>query len=95
MKGFGAKVFGVSAQPLEDQREAKDRLGLPFKLLNDSGLALADAMRLPTFEYGRIRLIKRLTIVAMDGLIRKVFYPVFPPDRNAEEVIAWLEDNAA
>lgn len=88
---LGAKVFGVSAQPIEDQREAKARLQLPFDLLNDRQLVLTRAMQLPTFEYNKARLIKRLTIVAIDGVIRKVFYPVFPPDRNAEDVIGWLK----
>jgi len=90
-----ARVFGVSAQPLEDQKEAKARLGLPFELLNDSGFALTEAMRLPTFEYDKLRLIKRLTVVAIDNIIKKVFYPVFPPDRNAEEVVEWLANNKA
>jgi len=95
LKGFGAKVFGVSAQPLNDQREAKDRLKLPFELLNDSQFVLTEAMHLPTFEYMKSRLIKRLTIVAVEGIIRKVFYPVFPPDRNAEDVIGWLKEGNA
>jgi len=92
LNGFGAKVFGVSAQPLDDQKEAKGRLELPFELLNDSQFVLTEAMHLPTFEYRESRLIKRLTIVAVDSIIRKVFYPVFPPDSNAEDVIGWLKD---
>lgn len=88
---FDAKVFGVSAQSLEDQRDAKSRLGLGFELLNDSDFALTDAMQLPTFEFEKMRLIKRLTVVAVDGIISKVFYPVFPPDRNAQDVVEWLE----
>jgi len=90
IKSFGAQVFGISAQPLEDQKEAKARLGLPFELLNDSHFALADAMRLPTFEYQTARLIKRLTVIAVNGTIEKVFYPVFPPNRNAEDVLDWF-----
>jgi peroxiredoxin len=90
LKQLGVEVFGVSAQRLEDQQEAHTRLHLPFALLNDGQLALAQALRLPTFEYAGKRLIKRLTIIATGGLIRKVFYPVFPPDNNAREVIAWL-----
>ena len=90
LKRFHAKVFGVSAQPLEDQKKAKARLGLPFELLNDSCFGLTEAMRLPTFEYEKSRLIKRLTVVTIDGVIRKVFYPVFPPNRNAEDVVEWL-----
>lgn len=87
---LGAQVFGVSAQNFEDQQEAQARLQLPFELLNDGQLALAKALKLPTFEYQGKRLIKRLTIIATGGLIRKVFYPVFPPDHNARDVIAWL-----
>ncbi len=90
LKQLGVEVFGVSAQHLEDQQEAHARLHLPFALLNDGQLALAKALKLPTFEYRGTRLIKRLTIIATGGLIRKVFYPVFPPNNNAGEVIAWL-----
>ena len=93
LKQFGAELFGVSAQRLEDQQEAHARLKLPFVLLNDEKLALAQALKLPTFEYAGTRLIKRLTIIATTGRIRKVFYPVFPPDKNARDVIAWLTAN--
>jgi peroxiredoxin len=93
LKALATAVFGISAQPLEDQIEAKERLELPFELLNDSRFTLAEAMRLPTFEYAGIRLIKRLTIVAANGIIRKVFYPVFPPDHNAEDVVEWLKSD--
>ncbi len=95
LRRLGAEVFGVSAQPLEDQQEAHARLHLPFELLNDGQLALARALKLPTFEYAGKRLIKRLTIITADGIIRKAFYPVFPPDDNAREVIAWLAERQA
>ena len=87
---YAGKVYGVSAQPLEDQLEAKQRLELPFELLNDSEFALTKALRLPTFEYNGKPLIKRLTIIAVGGVIQKVFYPVFPPNKNADDVIAWF-----
>ena len=90
LKQLGVEVFGVSAQRLEDQQEAHARLQLPFSLLNDEQLTLAQVLKLPTFEYAGTRLIKRLTVIATGGLIRKVFYPVFPPNDNAREVIAWL-----
>ena len=90
LKQLGIEVFGVSAQPLEDQQEAHARLHLPFELLNDEHLVLTQMLKLPTFEFAGARLIKRLTVIAIDGIIRKVFYPVFPPDKNAREVIAWL-----
>jgi len=95
LKQLGVSVFGVSAQRLEDQQEAHARLQLPFALLNDEQLALAQALQLPTFEYAGKHLIKRLTLIVMDGLIRKVFYPVFPPNEHANEVIAWLNAQQA
>jgi len=89
----GIKVFGISSQPLADQKEAKQRLNLPFELLNDSEFALTKKMRLPTFKYEESTYIKRITIVTKNGMIKKVFYPVFPPNENVIEVIRWLEHN--
>lgn len=94
LSDLGARVFGLSTQDTEYQREAVDRLHLPFPLLSDADLALARGLRLPTFEVQSMVLIKRLTLVIRDGRIEKVFYPVFPPDRNAEQVIAWLRQAA-
>lgn len=88
-RGVGA-VFGLSVQSTGYQREARDRLNLPFELLSDAGLAFADALGLPTFEAGGERLLERLTLVVEDGRIDHVFYPVFPPDEHAGEVLAWL-----
>lgn len=88
---LGAKVYGVSSQSSADQKEAVQRLHLPFDLLSDSNFELATALSLPTFEYGSLRLIKRLTLIIKNGSIRKVFYPVFPPNENAANVIAWLQ----
>ena len=85
-----AAVVGVSAQSLDEQREAVERLGLPHAVAADPELRLADALRLPTFEFDGRRLYKRLALVAEEGRIVKVFYPVFPPDENAAEVLAWL-----
>jgi peroxiredoxin len=87
-------VFGLSAQTTEYQREARERLHLPFHLLSDSSLQLKAALRLPTFTVAGMELYKRLTLIAQDGRIEKVFYPVFPPDQNADEVLAWLRKNA-
>lgn len=87
-------VFGLSAQTTAYQREARDRLHLPFELLSDDRLALKTALGLPTFAVAGMELFKRLTLVAEDGVITKVFYPVFPPDRNADDVLAWLQSNA-
>ncbi|KQT49942.1 BcpB protein [Methylobacterium sp. Leaf456] len=86
-----ARVFGLSTQDGPHQREAAERLHLPYAVLSDRSRALAMALRLPTFEAGGEILLKRLTLVIDDGVVAKVFYPVFPPDRSAEAVIAWLD----
>ncbi len=93
LESLGAKIFGLSTQDSEYQQEAVQRLHLPFELLSDCNFALTEALRLPTFTADGMRLVKRVTLVLQDGQVEKVFYPVFPPDRNAEEVIAWLRDN--
>ena len=92
LRSLGARVFGSSTQDTEYQREAAARLHLPFALLSDAGLAFAGALGLPTFEVDGMVLLKRLTLVIDEGRIEKVFYPVFPPDRSAEEVVEWLRD---
>ena len=83
-------VFGVSSQDTEYQRELVRRTNLPYEILSDAEFRLTNALRLPTFKFEGVRLIKRLALVAEKGRIVKVFYPVFPPDRNAETVLAWL-----
>ena len=88
-----ARVFGLSTQDSAYQREAAERLHLPFPLLSDEKLALTSALRLPTMRVAGLTLIKRLAMVIDDGRIAKVFYPVFPPDRNAGDVLAWLQQN--
>jgi peroxiredoxin len=88
---LGATVAGISAQDPDEQREFAEREHIPFPLLSDSDLKLAGELRLPTFETEGMTLYKRLTLVAEAGRIVKVFYPVFPPDRNAAEVLAWLD----
>jgi peroxiredoxin len=85
-----AHLFGLSTQDTGYQREAVDRLHLPFPVLSDARLELARAACLPTFAVGGMTLLKRMALVIDDGVVTKVFYPVFPPDKNAEEVIAWL-----
>ena len=85
-----AHVFGLSTQDTDYQREAVERLHLPFPLLSDAALRLALALDLPTFEVDGMRLIKRLTLLVDDGVITRVFYPVFPPDKSAAEVLGWL-----
>jgi peroxiredoxin len=83
-------VYGLSTQSTDYQREAVDRLHLPFPLLSDAELRLADTLRLPRFEIAGMRLLKRLTMIIANGRIAHVFYPVFPPDRSAGEVLDWL-----
>jgi len=85
-----AQVYGLSTQDSAYQREAVERLHLPFELLSDARLELAQALKLPLFEVDGMTLIKRLTLIARAGVIEKVFYPVFPPDRNASDVLDWL-----
>jgi peroxiredoxin len=85
-----ARVFGLSTQDNAYQREAVERLHLPFAVLSDERLELARVIKLPTFKVAGMTLLKRMALVIDDGIITKVFYPVFPPDKNAEEVIAWL-----
>jgi peroxiredoxin len=92
---LGATVHGLSAQPLEEQVAFAERESMPYPLLNDSDLTLARALGLPTFEFEGHRLYKRLTLVASDGRVEKVFYPVFPPDAHPGEVRAYLRGRAS
>jgi peroxiredoxin len=92
LRALGAGVLGLSAQPAEEQAAFAAREQLPFALLSDPGLQLADALRLPRFEAAGMRLYKRITLVVHDGAIAKAFYPVFPPDRNVADVLAWLRE---
>ncbi len=87
-------LFGLSTQDTAYQREAVERLHLPFELLSDEKLEFARALKLPTFAVDGMTLIKRLTLIAREGVIERVFYPVFPSDANAGEVAAWLAAQA-
>lgn len=84
------RIAGVSSQPLDRQVEFAERNRMPFPVLSDPDLRLRDALGLPTFELAGQTLYKRLALVVRDGRIAKVFYPVFPPDRNAQDVVDWL-----
>jgi len=88
-----ANVFGLSTQDSGYQREAVERLQLPFLLLSDADLGFTRALNLPTFVVAGMTLLGRMALVIDDGTIAKVFYPVFPPDKNAEEVIGWLRQS--
>jgi len=89
------RVFGLSSQTTAYQQELAGRLRLPFPMLSDAGFRLARALGLPTFEAGGTRLYKRLTLITRDDAIEHVFYPVFPPDEHARQVLAWLLSNPA
>ena len=92
LKAFGvARVFGLSTQDTAYQREAATRLHLPFAILSDEKFALTKALKLPTFTTSGMTLLKRMAWVIDEGKTTKVFYPVFPPDQSAAEVIAWLQ----
>jgi peroxiredoxin len=93
LKALGVECFGLSTQTTEYQQEAVSRLHLPFDLLSDVELTFTKCLQLPTFEVESMTLIKRLTLIVANGCIEKVFYPVFPPDRNAQQVIDWLANN--
>ena len=85
-----AALYGLSTQDTAYQREAAERLHLPFAILSDADLQLTRAMRLPTFTVDGMTLIKRMAWVIDGGVLTRVFYPVFPPDKSAEEVVNWL-----
>ena len=96
---LGTRVFGVSSQPLQDLVEIRERNRLPYELLSDEELLLTKSLRLPTFHVehpvGLVpsNCIKRLTLVLDSGKIEKVFYPVFPPNTNATQVLAYLSQS--
>ncbi|MFG2356329.1 MerR family transcriptional regulator [Streptomyces sp. NPDC048521] len=93
LEAGAGRVYGLSSQDTDYQNEVMERLGLPFGMLSDPALALADALALPTFEVGGTRLFKRLTLVLRDSVIEHAFYPVFPPDEHAQQVLTWLREN--
>ncbi|MGI9501645.1 MAG: peroxiredoxin [Geminicoccaceae bacterium] len=90
IRALHADVVGISTQSPDDQMEITERLNLPFPLLSDSDRRFAMSLDLPTFDVEDSVLIKRLTLIVTEGMIDHVFYPVFPPDKAAEEVIVWL-----
>lgn len=96
LKAAGAQhVFGLSTQSNAYQSEMAGRLHLPFPVLSDEALELTHALNLPTMEVAGLVMIKRLALIIDNGRITHVFYPVFPPDRSATDVLAWLNDNPA
>ena len=95
IRAAGAEVFGLSTQDTAYQQELVERLHLPFAILSDAQLRLTKAWRLPVFEAAGQTLLRRLTMVIRNGRVEHVWYPVFPPDRHADEVLAWLRDHPA
>src|SRR5437667_457772 len=93
LQALGAVVYGLSRQTTDYQREVVSRLHLPFELLSDSTGEFSACLRLPWFEFEGVRLLKRMTLIIRLGRIAHCIYPVFPPDRDAETVIAWLRDH--
>jgi peroxiredoxin len=89
------RVFGLSVQNTAYQREAAERLHLPYPILSDAQFEFATALSLPTFEVAGMTLIKRISLIVRDGVIEHVFYPVFPPDQNATDVLNWLAAHPA
>ena len=87
----GYEVFGVSSQNTEYQKEFVSRTHIPFEVLSDVDFKLTDTLKLPTFDYNGVRLIKRMALVLNEGKIVKYFYPVFPPNKNAETVFNWIK----
>jgi peroxiredoxin len=83
-------LYGLSTQDTDYQREVVERLHLPFALLSDAELAFTHALKLPIFVLEGMTLLKRMALVVEDGVVAKVFYPVFPPDKSAADVVAWL-----
>ena len=93
LRGLKTQVFGLSTQGSDYQQEMVARLRLPFEVLSDADFKFTDALHLPTFEFDGVRLLRRLTLVLSKGKIDKVFYPVFPPDKHAKEVVLWLSQH--
>jgi peroxiredoxin len=95
LRDAGANVLGLSGQTTTDQRDAVGRLHLPYPLLSDTELSLAQHLRLPTFEFEGRQYFKRITLVVSNGTIEAALYPVFPPDQGAEQALAWLSTKPA
>lgn len=94
LKRLSTTLYGISSQSRAAQAEAAERLSLPYELLSDCDLELANALRLPLIEISDAKFIKRITLVCFDSVIEKYFYPVFPPNENADNVVQWLMDCA-
>ncbi|MEM8862326.1 MAG: peroxiredoxin [Chloroflexota bacterium] len=97
LRAMNSQVYGLSTQDTAYQQEAKERLHLPFEMLSDEGLMLKETLTLPMMNPDLVAgliLYKRMTLIAHNGIIEKVFYPVFPPDKNIDDVLNWLTENS-
>lgn len=92
---LSVSIFGLSVQAPAVQKEFAQRNHITFPIISDSQLKLTEHLKLPTFDFEGEKLIKRMAFFIKDGIIQKVFYPVFPPDKNAEHVLAWLNTQDA
>jgi peroxiredoxin len=95
IRQLGAEVFGLSTQSTDYQREVHARLHLPFDLLSDKAFAFTDALTLPTFSFASMRLLRRVTLICLSGVIEHVFYPIFPPDRHPADVVSYLKTRSS
>jgi len=93
MLELGAELFGLSTQTTDYQREFANRLNLPFEILSDAEFMFCDALRLPTFQVAGFRLLRRITLVIREARIEHLFYPVFPPNESANEVLHWIREH--
>jgi len=94
LQELNTEVYGLSTQTSEYQQEAAERLHLPFPLVSDRGLDFISSLSIPTMEVEGMVLSKRVTIIGEGGVIKKVFYPVFPPNENANQVLSNLREQA-
>ncbi|HZV79686.1 MAG TPA: peroxiredoxin [Candidatus Binatus sp.] len=94
LRALGAAVFGLSTQTTQYQQEMAQRLSLPYPVLSDAQFRLTDALRLPTFVFDGVRLLMRLSFVAIGGTIEHVEYPVFPPGADADGIVSWLRERS-
>ncbi|MGY0037194.1 peroxiredoxin [Pedobacter sp. NJ-S-72] len=90
LQQLNTQVYGMSTQSTTDQIESKERLHLPFELLSDENLAFTKALNLPLHTLGDLKFLKRVTLIFENGIIAKHFYPVFPPDKNIDDVLQYL-----
>ncbi|GAB5540076.1 MAG: redoxin family protein [Salibacteraceae bacterium] len=93
LEDLGANLYGLSTQDTEYQKEAVSRLGLPYKLLSDSNLQFLENLNLPFFKIGDTVLLKRITLIIQNGIVSHYFYPVYPPNSDAENVLSWISAN--